>query len=146
MKLRNSMSQNLNDSIETIMATRAGDLQQARAWKVTRVLYHFTALRSLLPATYFFPVFVTSQDDSSIAWNFCQKEKIVSHGQEKKIDSHISKIKFFVNLNLRYQAWITETNINFQKKATRKHVNHWLIETNHLQSVLLYLLKYMYQF
>ena len=31
MKVRNSMSQNLKESIEIIMATRAGDLQQANA-------------------------------------------------------------------------------------------------------------------
>ena len=54
MKVRNSISKNLKESIEIIMATRAGDFQQARASKVARVSYHFTALQSLLPATYFF--------------------------------------------------------------------------------------------
>ena len=55
---------------------------------------------------------------------FLLKVKIVSHGQQKKIDSHILKMKFFMNLNLQYQARITETNIDFKKKVTRKHVNH----------------------
>ena len=55
---------------------------------------------------------------------FLLKVKIVSHGQQKKIDSHILKMKFFMNLNLQYQAQITETNIDFKKKVTRKHVNH----------------------